>query len=61
MHEYALICHPELNINSYEAVILAVAHDQFQSLNLRTLSFCSKAVVYDVKGILKQDEVDGRL
>ena len=61
MHEYALICHPELNINSYEAVILAVAHDQFQSLNLRTLSSCIKAVVYDVKGILKQDEVDGRL
>ncbi len=61
MHEYGLVCHPELNANHYESVILAVAHDQFQSLNLRTLSSCSSAVVYDVKGILKQEQVDGRL
>ena len=61
MHEYGLKCHPELNGNHYEAVILAVAHDQFQSLALRKLGSCSSAVVYDVKGILKQDEVDGRL
>lgn len=61
MHEYGLKCLPKLNGNRYEAVILAVAHDQFQSLHLRTLGSCSSAVVYDVKGILKLDEVDGRL
>ena len=61
MHEYGLRCLSKLNGNHYEAIILAVAHDQFQSLNLRKLGSCSSAVVYDVKGILKQDEVDGRL
>ena len=44
-----------------EAVILAVAHDQFQSLNLKKLGSSSSTVVYDVKGILKKGEVDGRL
>jgi UDP-N-acetyl-D-galactosamine dehydrogenase len=61
MQEYGLKCHPELHVNHYEAIILAVAHDQFNSLHLRTLSSCSNAVVYDVKSLLKHEEVDGRL
>ncbi len=61
MHEYGLKCLPKLNGNYYEAIILTVAHDQFQSLNLRKLGSSSSTVVYDVKGILTQDEVDGRL
>ena len=61
MLEYGLKCLPKLNGNHYEAIILSVAHDEFQSLNLRTLGSSSSAVVYDVKGILKKGEVDGRL
>ncbi len=61
MHEYGLKCLPKLNGNHYEAIILTVAHDQFQSLNLKKLSSSSSTVVYDVKGVLKKDKVDGRL
>ncbi|MFA4922206.1 MAG: nucleotide sugar dehydrogenase, partial [Candidatus Neomarinimicrobiota bacterium] len=42
----------------YDAIVLAVAHDVFKSLDLASLKN-GNAIVYDVKGILK--EYDGRL
>ena len=45
-----------LNIDDYQAVILAVAHDEFMSLEL---PLSSKRVIYDIKGALS--ESDGRL
>lgn len=44
----------------YNAVILAVSHDQFKSLDVRSL-VVENGVVYDVKGILDRTIVDGRL
>ena len=44
----------------YDAVILAVAHKEFLELNVRNL-VREGGVVYDVKGILPRDIVDGRL
>ena len=61
MHEYGLKSLPKLNGNHYEAVILAVAHDQFQSLDFKKLASCSSAVIYDVKGVLEFEKIDGRL
>jgi len=37
----------------YHAIILTVAHEQFTSLNLDTISN-TEAIVYDVKGVLKK-------
>ena len=46
----------------FDAVILAVAHCQFCNFNVRELlKDTEKGVVYDVKSILPQDMVDGRL
>ncbi|MCK9245282.1 MAG: nucleotide sugar dehydrogenase [Candidatus Marinimicrobia bacterium] len=45
-------------IPHYDAIVLAVAHDVFKSLDLASLKN-GNAIVYDVKGILK--EYDGRL
>lgn len=48
---------------SYDAVVIAVAHDEFKaggSTGVRALAN-GQAVVYDIKGILPKDEVDGRL
>lgn len=44
----------------YDAVILAVAHDEFKNLNVMDL-VKGKGVVYDVKGILDREIIDGRL
>lgn len=52
-----LIAEPK---NNYDAIILAVAHNEFLSMNLRDLVKPS-GLVYDVKGILDKDLVDARL
>ncbi len=49
-----------LTSHLYDAVILAVAHDEFKSLDVKSL-VKSNGVIYDVKGILPRDIIDGRL
>ena len=49
-----------LRKNNYEAVILAVAHREFLTLDLADLHDGS-AVIYDIKGILPEDQISGRL
>jgi len=59
LHEYGVTIHNTLPARRFDAVILAVAHDQFLSLDLTTLT-SSKSVVYDVKGVLEK-RADGKL
>ncbi|MFX4236297.1 Vi polysaccharide biosynthesis UDP-N-acetylglucosamine C-6 dehydrogenase TviB [Aliarcobacter butzleri] len=54
-HEYNLKLIKELNISKYEAIVLAVAHNEFKQLKLKT----NENMVFDIKSIL--DETDGRL
>ncbi|WP_201523476.1 Vi polysaccharide biosynthesis UDP-N-acetylglucosamine C-6 dehydrogenase TviB [Aliarcobacter butzleri] len=54
-HEYNLKLIKELNIAKYEAIVLAVAHNEFKLLKLKT----NENIVFDIKSIL--DETDGRL
>ena len=50
----------DLKSGEYDAVILAVAHNEFMNLNL--LQFLGEnGVVYDVKGVLDRKIIDGRL
>ena len=44
----------------YDAVILAVSHDQFKDLDINTLRN-GNTVVYDIKAVLDKELVDGRL
>lgn len=44
----------------FDAVILAVAHNQFKNMDVRSL-VTDDGVVYDVKGVLERSIVDGRL
>lgn len=47
---------------SYDATILAVAHGQFMSMDIRALmKDDDKTVVYDLKGIIDRNWVDARL
>ena len=45
-------------LKKYEAIILAVAHVNFQSLDIKK---SSKQAIFDVKGVLNKEFVDGRL
>lgn len=61
MREYGWECLKELNgAKNFDAIILAVAHDQFKDLDL--LQLCKQTkVIYDVKGFLPKGIADGRL
>ena len=58
-HEYGvdLIDRPSDN---YDAVVLAVAHDQFKKTDIRAFGH-AEAVFYDIKGLLDKSLVDERL
>ena len=58
--EYGITITRKLPQERFDAVILAVAHDEFLSLDIRQLAG-EKGVVYDVKGILPREVIDGRL
>ena len=45
----------------YDAIILAVAHNEFKNLAIRSYLKNDNCVIYDVKGILKREDADGRL
>jgi UDP-N-acetyl-D-galactosamine dehydrogenase len=60
-HEYNLESLTALNGNKYDAIILTVAHDHFKTLNIRQLLNSPNGILYDVKGMLPPDQVDGRL
>lgn len=60
--EYGISIVNALPNDSYDAVILAVAHREFADLHLRSLlKDSSLGVVYDVKGVAPREEVDERL
>ena len=59
-HEYGLEVVNQLPDQKFDAVILAVSHDKFKELDIRTL-VKDGGVVYDVKGVLEREVVDGRL
>ena len=46
--------------NDFDVIILAVSHKDFLKLDLRS-SLKKNGVIYDVKGVLDRNIVDGRL
>jgi len=59
-HEYGVVLQNELPDEVFDAVILAVAHNEFKSLDLKK-NTNGVSVVYDVKGILSEEVIDGKL
>lgn len=45
----------------YDAIVVAVAHDEFLRVDLRSLLSAPQGVLYDVKGYCDRANVDGRL
>ena len=62
-HEYGIDCTADweaVKAKKYDAIILAVAHKQFNGINFREM-LANNGVVYDVKGVLPREQVDARL
>ncbi|MEG0618980.1 MAG: UDP binding domain-containing protein, partial [Terrisporobacter sp.] len=62
-HEYGLAPMMELTPHTYDAVILAVAHEQFKSMTVEKIRALgkSKFVLYDLKYLLDKNESSLRL
>ena len=52
-----------LTTNTYEGILIAVAHDEFKTLGENTImNLCKKkSVIYDLKNLFKSDKIDLRL
>lgn len=64
MHEYGIKTmekNVDIYAKKYDAIILAVSHEQFAELDLDRLTNGKKSVIFDIKGMLPKDKVDGRL
>jgi len=59
-HEYNIDITNDLPIEKFDAVILGVAHKQFLEIDVKTL-VKEGGVIYDVKGLLPRDIINGRL
>ena len=60
MHEYGLEVSNELPKAKYDAAIMAVAHNELKTLDIKSI-VKDNSVVYDVKGILDPKIIDARL
>lgn len=58
--EYGVEIVKKLPNKKFKAIVLAVAHKEFESLDFNAIKE-SVAVVYDVKATMNKEEVDGRL
>ena len=58
--EYGMVITNELPTTQFDAVILAVAHNAFLDMDVKSF-VKDNGVIYDVKGILPRDIIDGRL
>ena len=60
-HEYGFSLVNALDPAGYDAIVLAVSHDQFLTMDMHQLKAQKGAVIYDVKGVLPREIVDSRL
>lgn len=59
LKEYGIVLCDSLG--KYHAIILAVSHNEFLSLDLANLKQEEKSVIFDSKSFLNRELVDGRL
>jgi len=56
---FPLISEETLNSNKYDAIVLAVSHDRFKTIDINSLKVNDNAIVYDIKSALETS--DGKL
>lgn len=59
-NHYGIELESKLPEERFDAVVLAVAHDQFKEMDIHSL-VNDTHIIYDIKGVLPKDMVDGRL
>lgn len=60
-HEYNIKILEKLNGEVYNSIIIAVAHNEFKTIDFTAIKATGETVVFDTKGLLSRDMVNGRL
>ena len=62
-HEYGVTPVKTLRRRRYDAIVLAVAHDQFKTMGIRAIRQLARPrhVLFDIKHVFKASQTDGRL
>ena len=58
--EYGISVTKTVPVKKFDAIILAVAHSEFRTIDIKALTNAN-SVIYDVKGFLPREIIDGRL
>lgn len=63
LEEYGVELIEKPESQKYDAIVIAVSHEQFKKLNIDELKSFGKKdhIIYDIKCLFSQDQVDGRL
>ncbi len=59
--EYGLLVETKIPDKKYDAIIIAVPHDNFKNIDILNHSKSSDSVIYDIKGFLNKKESTKRL
>lgn len=59
--EYGINLVSNYNMNEYDAILLAVAHEDFKNIDIATLKQTRNPIIYDIKGLWDKNLVDARL
>ena len=60
-NQYNVILNNHINILDYDSIIIAVSHNEFRDLDFENLKSNNKTIIFDTKGFLDKELVDGRL
>ncbi|MGV4438316.1 nucleotide sugar dehydrogenase [Ornithobacterium rhinotracheale] len=59
--EYGIELAEEIKKDHYDAIVLAVSHNEFKDFDIESVASDKNRVVYDIKGLWPKNLVDGRL
>lgn len=59
--DYNINLIPAPNLYDYQSIVIAVAHDEFKTIDFKAIKAKSDCIIYDIKGFLDKKLVDGRL
>ena len=58
---YNVILNNDINILDYDSIIIAVSHNEFRALDFKNVKSKDNTIIFDTKGFLDKELVDGRL
>ena len=60
-NQYNVNLNNDINIVDYDSIIIAVAHNEFRALDFKKVKSKGNTIIFDTKGFLNKELVDGRL